>query len=132
MEKYNHFPYQNADPAYYSQLKDWAREMRFNPTEAESILRNRLRANALGHKFLFQYIIGQYIADFLCPDSKLIIEVDGEYHLNPIQQYDDELRGQCLEQMGYKVIRFTNEQVLNDIDNVINVIKRYLQQDGRN
>ena len=127
MDKYNHFAYQNADPAYYAQLKDWAKEMRSDPTEAEAILRDYVRANNLGHKFLYQYIIGQFIVDFLCPDCKLIIEVDGGYHLEPIQEYNDEQRTQMLEQLGYQVIRFSNERVLYDIDNVIKEIKSYLQ-----
>ncbi len=123
---YNHFPYQNADPAYYVQLKEWAKRMRSNPTEAEAILRDYVRANNLGHKFLYQYIIGQFIVDFLCPDCKLIVEVDGGYHSEPVQEYDDEQRTQMLEKLGYRVIRFTNEQVLYDIDNVLKEIKRYL------
>ena len=126
METYNHFAYQNADPLYYAQLKDWAKGMRSNPTEAESILRDYVRANNLGHKFLFQYIIGKFIVDFFCPDCKLIIEVDGSYHSEPIQQYDDEMRTQILEEMGYQVLRFTNEQVLFDIESVLNEIKKYL------
>ena len=127
MNSYNHYAYQNADPVYYAQLKDWARGMRSNPTEAEAFLRDYVRANKLGHKFLFQYIIGQFIVDFFCPDCKLIIEVDGSYHSEPIQEYGDEQRTYMLEQLGYKVIRFTNKQVLDDIDNVVNVIKNYLQ-----
>ena len=91
-------------------------------------MRNRVRANSLGHKFLFQYIIGEYIVDFLCPDCKLIIEVDGDYHTELTQQHDDEIRTRWLENAGYKVIRFTNEQVLNDIDNVIEEINNYLQR----
>ena len=126
MGTYNHYAYQNADPVYYAQLKDWAKGMRSNPTEAEAILRDYVRANSLGHKFLFQYIIGQFIVDFFCPDCKLIIEVDGGYHSEPEQEYDDEQRTLWLEKMGYKVIRFSNEQVISDIDNVLNEIKRYL------
>lgn len=127
METYNHFPYQNADPIYYAQLKDWAKKMRSNPTEAESILRDYVRAKNLGHKFLFQYIIGPFIVDFFCPDCKLIIEVDGGYHSEPLQEYDDELRTQMLEELGYKVIRFSNERVLYDNDNVVNEIRSLLQ-----
>ncbi|MBR1498902.1 MAG: endonuclease domain-containing protein [Bacteroidaceae bacterium] len=124
---YNHFAYQNANPLYYARLKEKAKEMRSHPTEAEAVLRNHVRGNSLGHKFLYQYIIGQFIVDFLCPDSRLIIEVDGGYHSEPEQQYDDELRTQMLEDLGYRVIRFTNEQVLFDIDNVLNKIKSHLQ-----
>jgi very-short-patch-repair endonuclease len=127
MKKYNHFSYQNADPFYYGQLKVWAKEMRAKPTEAEAILRDNVRANNLGHKFLYQYIIGQFIVDFLCPDSKLVIEVDGGYHSEIEQEYDDEQRSLWLEKMGYKVIRFSNEQVISDIDNVLKEIKKYLQ-----
>ena len=125
-DTYNHFAYQNADPVYYAQLKEWAKVMRSNPTEAESILRDYVRANKLGHKFLFQYIIGQFIVDFLCPDCKLIIEVDGGYHSRPEQEYDDEQRTQILEGLGYRVIRFTNDQVIYDIDNVVNEIRSYM------
>ena len=127
MKKYNHFSYQNADPFYYGQLKVWAKEMRAKPTEAEAILRDNVRANNLGHKFLYQYIIGQFIVDFLCPDSKLVIEVDGGYHSEIEQEYDDEQRSLWLEKMGYKVIRFSNEQIISDIDNVLKEIKKYLQ-----
>ena len=127
MEAFNHFAYQNADPFYYAQLKEWAKRMRSNPTEAESVLRGYVRANQLGHKFLFQYVIGQFIVDFFCPDCKLIIEVDGGYHSEPIQEYDNELRTQMLEELGYRVIRFTNEQVLNDIDNVLKEINKYVK-----
>ena len=127
MKKYNHFSYQNADPFYYGQLKVWAKEMRAKPTEAEAILRDNVRANNLGHKFLYQYIIGQFIVDFLCPDSKLVIEVDGGCHSEIEQEYDDEQRSLWLEKMGYKVIRFSNEQVISDIDNVLKEIKKYLQ-----
>lgn len=126
-EKYNVFPYQNADPYSYGQLKEWAKENRKNPTDSEYVLRQYVRANQLGHKFLFQYIIGQYIVDFFCPDANLIIELDGGYHSEPQQVYHDEIRTKWLESMGYKVIRFTNEQVLFDIDNVLDTIIDYLK-----
>lgn len=126
-EKYNVFPYQTADPVYYAQLKEWARENRAHPTEAENILRQYVRGNRLGHKFLYQHIIGQYIVDFLCPDSRLVVEVDGAYHAEPEQSYDDGMRTQWLEKVGYKVIRFTNEEVYNDIDNVLDIISNHLE-----
>lgn len=101
--------------------------MRAKPTEAEAILRNYVRACNLGHKFLYQYIIGQFIVDFLCPDCKLIIEVDGGYHSESIQEFDDEKRTLWLEKMGYKVLRISNEHIIGDIDSVIKEIKKYLQ-----
>lgn len=126
-KKYNEFAYQNADPYNYGQLKEWAKEQRKYPTDSEYVLRQYVRANQLGHKFLFQYIIGQYIVDFFCPDANLIIELDGGYHSETQQAYDDEIRTQWLESMGYKVIRFSNEQVLFDIDNVLDTIIEYLE-----
>lgn len=127
MDKYNVLPYQNANPVYYPQLKEWAMENRKFPTEAERRLREYVRANQLGYKFLFQYIIGQYIVDFLCPAAKLIVEVDGAYHSEPEQFYKDELRTMWLQSMGYTVIRFTNEQVMDDIDSVLEKITDYLK-----
>lgn len=125
---YNKYPYQTADPAYYGQLKEWARENRKNPTDAERALWSELKNNKTGHKFLFQHIIGQYIVDFLCPDAMLVIEVDGGYHAEPRQEADDEVRTAWLGNMGYDVIRFANEEVLQDIDGVISEIYEHLNR----
>ena len=81
-------------------------------TEAESALWKYLKGNGLGHKFLRQHIIGDYIVDFLCRDKLLVIEVDGGYHSERTQQEDDAVRQQWLESIGYKVIRFSNEEIL--------------------
>ena len=116
---YNQFSYQTADPVYYGQLKEWARENRKYPTEAEAELWKAVRGNKLGHKFLFQYIIGQYIVDFLCPDAMLVVEVDGGYHSEPRQEADDMVRTAWLEKMGYDVIRFTNDAVMSNLDDVL-------------
>ena len=96
-------------------------------TEAESVLWSSIKGNALGHKFLRQHIIGDYIVDFFCRDCQLVIEVDGGYHSERTQQEDDAVRQQCLEEMGYKVIRFTNEEVLFNLDKTINTIMFNLQ-----
>ena len=118
--------YQTADPLLYSLLKEYAYRMRINPTEAESILWQQLRGKALGQPFRRQHIIGPFIADFICVPRKLILEIDGGYHQLPDQQISDEERTQWLEAKGYKVIRFTNEEVIADIDSVINTIKTLL------
>jgi len=123
MSTYN---YQTADPLLYSLLKEYAYRMRINPTEAESILWQQLRGKALGQPFRRQHIIGPFIADFICVPRKLILEIDGGYHQLPDQQISDEERTQWLEAKGYKVIRFTNEEVIVDIDSVINTIKSLL------
>lgn len=94
---------------------------------AEYLFKEEVRCNKLGHKFLFQHIIGQYIVDFLCPDFNLVVEIDGGYHERPDQQFDDEARARWLERMGYKVIRFTNEQIFYDIETVINEVTNHLK-----
>lgn len=118
---------QTADPTLYSVLKEHAEHNRKNPTEAESVLWNCLRSNKLGVKFRQQHVIGEYIADFLCVEKKLIIEVDGGYHNKPEQQKADSSRSQYFYERGYVEMRFTNEEVLSDIDMVLNRIEHILQ-----
>ncbi len=115
-----------ASPDRYNLLKAFAKENRKYMTEAESALWKYLKSNGLGHKFLRQHIIGDYIVDFLCRDKLLVIEVDGGYHSERIQQEDDAVRQQWLEEMGYKVIRFTNEDVLLNLITTIQTIKNNL------
>ena len=117
--------YKTASPDRYALLKEFARENRKNATLAETILWEYLRRNALGIKFLRQHIIGDYIVDFVSRHEGLVIEVDGGYHSEPRQQADDKIREEALEQMGYHVIRFTNEEVLNHIEIVIEQIEEY-------
>jgi very-short-patch-repair endonuclease len=75
---------------------------------------------------LRQHIIGDYIVDFLFRKSKIIVEIDGGYHFTEEQQKKDALRTERLEGQGYKVIRFTNERILCDTDNVISELRKYL------
>lgn len=96
-------------------------------TLAESFLWQNLRNNALGHKFLRQHVIGDYIVDFVCRDDGLVIEVDGAYHAEREQQMDDEIRTHDLEKIGFRVIRFTNEEVLYDIEAVLEEIENLLK-----
>ncbi len=115
--------YKTADLLNYDILKQNARENRHNMTEAESALWRYIRSEQLGYKFLRQHVIGDYIVDFLCRETNLIIEIDGEYHLEGEQQQLDLIRTQWLEERGYKVIRFTNDDVLFNIDKTIEIIK---------
>jgi len=117
------YDYETADPMLYSLLKAFAKEQRANPTDAEKRIWEYLKAGQLGMPFRKQHIIGEFIADFICLPAKLVIEIDGSYHQLPQQQVSDEARTQWLESHGFKVIRFTNEEVLYDIDKVINTIK---------
>ena len=120
--------YKTASPDRYELLKAFARENRKNATVAEDILWEYLRKKDFGEKFLRQHIIGDYIVDFVSRKGGLVIEVDGGYHSEPRQQADDMLREQYLEKMGYHVIRFTNDDVLYDIDNVIEQIENYFNE----
>lgn len=124
--------FMTADSLLYSLLKDFARENRNNPTEAERVLWMFLKGSHLGIPFKRQHVIGQYIADFVSLPAKLIIELDGGYHQLPQQQVNDEERQIWLESQGFTVLRFTNEEVFGDIDNVLETIEKEIEQDGNN
>ncbi len=114
-----------ADPTMYGLLKDHAEEMRKNPTEAESVLWNALRAKGIGIKFRQQHIIEDYIVDFYCNEYKLIVEVDGGNHNSQEQSAYDAERTSRLNELGYTELRFTNEEILHDLDNVLKKIKTF-------
>ncbi len=107
-----------TDPHTWKNLKIFARENRKNPTEAESVLWQALRNNSLGFKIRRQHAISDFIADFVCIPARLVIEVDGEYHNQPEFISYDINRTAFLKEHGFKVIRFTNDQVINDIEEV--------------
>ncbi len=100
-----------------------AKQLRRRPTEAEAKLWIRLRRKQLdGFRFRRQTPIGSYIVDFFCPEAKLIVEIDGGQHAD--QKEYDELRTQWLEERGYRVVRFWNNDVLANTDGVIAEIQR--------
>ena len=119
--------FKTADPSFYGMLKMYARENRKNMTDAEASLWDAIKDRALGVKFLRQHIIGQYIVDFVSLEKALVIEVDGGYHSEPHQIEDDQERQRWLEQHGFRVIRFTNEEVVFNIKSTINLIRSYLR-----
>ncbi|MBR0274051.1 MAG: endonuclease domain-containing protein [Bacteroidaceae bacterium] len=108
-----------ASPDRYDILRGFAKENRKNQTLAESVLWDALRTLDVGTRFNRQFIIGDYIVDFISQHEGLIIEVDGGYHAERQQQEDDAVREQYLEQRGFHVMRFSNEEVLYDLDNVL-------------
>ena len=122
------YPYQTADPMLYPRLLDFARHNRNNPTEAESLLWDYLKGKSVGVTFKRQHIIGDYIADFVCLDTKLIVELDGGYHQLPQQQISDGQRTEWLESKGYRVLRFTNENLFNNIEEVLQTIEDNLYE----
>ena len=95
-------------------------------TQAETVLWEELRSNKLGVHFRRQHVIGTYIVDFVSLKNHLVIEVDGEYHLSPEQQLLDSERMRYLEQKGYRVIRFTNYQIMNNLEFVMSKLIRAL------
>ncbi|MBR5395485.1 MAG: DUF559 domain-containing protein [Bacteroidaceae bacterium] len=115
-----------ADILEYELLKNNAKANRSNMTEAESAFWQIAKSSSFGQKCRRQYIIGEYIVDFFFRQSMTIVELDGGYHTTKEQQEEDRIRQNWLEQKGYKVLRFTNEQVLFDTDNTINEIIKHL------
>lgn len=98
----------------YRLLKAFALENRREQTFAEKILWEEIRKNKYGLKFRRQHIIGMFIADFVCLKHHLVIEVDGGYHGQSDQQASDAIRTKAMNDAGFKVIRFTNEEVQSD------------------
>ena len=121
--------YKTSSPDRYKILREYAKDNRKNPTLAEQYLWEQLRRGAQGQDFLRQHIIGDYIVDFVSRHGGLIIEVDGAYHSEPQQMENDAIREKDLESMGYHFLRFSNEEVLFDIDNVIQQIENYFEDE---
>jgi leucyl-tRNA synthetase len=101
-----------------------AKQMRKEPTEAENILWNALRNRGTGYKFRRQHPIQNYIADFACLDAWLLVEVDGGYHIDAQQKEADTARDAALKELGFTTLRYTNEEVLHNIENVLSQIKQ--------
>ncbi len=98
-----------------------ARELRKRATPAEKILWEQLRNRRLnGIKFRRQHVLGRSIVDFCSPEYRLVIELDGEFHRE--QVYQDQARTQELEDYGYRVIRFWNHEVEQNLDTVLDII----------
>jgi very-short-patch-repair endonuclease len=96
--------------------------MRHPQTPAEATLWQILRNRQFGFKFRRQHPIYKFIIDFYCAEAKLLIEVDGESHLGSDQEEYDNARTEYLQKLGYKVIRFTNDDVKYNLQAVAEVI----------
>lgn len=121
------FKYETTDGSIYNLLLKNAKNNRRYMTPAESALWEGLRNKNLGVKFRRQHPVNAYIPDFVCLEKLLVVEVDGGYHFVGSQQVSDEERTRYLEQNGFEVIRFTNEEVLGNIDGVLERIKEVLK-----
>lgn len=107
----------------HQEIEEAARRLRRELTPAESILWEALRGRQLdGLKFRCQHPVGKFILDFYCPSVKLVIEVDGGIHDQ--QQEYDQARTEKLEAFGYRVLRFTNDQVMKDLSAVLETISK--------
>jgi very-short-patch-repair endonuclease len=107
--------------------KHRAIELRKESTLAEQKLWARIRNDQLGVSFRRQHAIGNYIPDFYAPKAKLIIELDGSQHLDQ-HEYDEE-RTRYFESIGYKVIRFWNNDVMKNLDRVIRAIMQVMESE---
>ena len=122
-----HHQYETARPSTYKLLKEHQAERKKHTTDSERALWEQLKTKKLDVKFRRQHIIDQFIVDFVCLSKKLIIEIDGGYHDKPLQKESDALRTQILNEFGYKVIRFKNEEVIGAIEMVVNKIEQVLK-----
>ena len=103
-----------------------ARDFRKNQTDPEEIMWNELRNRKfLNLKFRRQYLIEGYIVDFYCPKLKLVIEIDGLIHLRQIKK--DQQRQKDIEEKGIKFVRFKNEDVQHNLEEVLKKLKTFIK-----
>jgi very-short-patch-repair endonuclease len=106
-------------------IKETARNLRNDLTHAEKLLWERIRLKQIdGLKFRRQQVVGRFIADFICFEKRLIIELDGGVHIS--QKERDSERDHYLRESGYNIIRFLNEEIEQDIEIVLIRITEYL------
>ncbi len=123
--------YKTADNNWHI-LKEFGRENRKNPTPAEDLLWQHIRNNKLGFKVRRQHTVRGYIVDFAILEAGLIVELDGEYHSEEQQRIYDEARTDFLKELGLTLIRFRNEEVLQNVEEVIEKIKIAIQEQKQN
>ncbi|MDD5338819.1 MAG: endonuclease domain-containing protein [Dehalococcoidales bacterium] len=112
---------------YNPKLKQLSHDLRKNMTEAERLLWSKIRMKQLkGLLFSRQKPIGEYIADFYCHQANLVIEIDGGQHFLKDNMEYDKVRDEYMISMGIDVLRFTNSEVLTNIDGVIETILQHL------
>jgi len=124
------FGYNTANPLTYSIIKDYRENLKANPTEAEKVAWKFLRNKQTGHKIRRQHVIDDFITDFVCLLKKVVIEIDGKIH--EFHKDYDSMRTYRLNELGYKVIRFSNEEVIANPKKVAERIKVILDQQDTN
>lgn len=113
-------------PASPRTVSDRARQLRRRPTPTEKTLWQRLRKRQLGPKFRRQVAIGPFIVDFFCREAGLVVEIDGQPHDEAPQVELDRARTEWLEDRGFRVLRFRNDEVDQDIQGVTEAVAKYL------
>lgn len=109
--------------------KEHRKELRANLTAAEATLWKSLKNKQLhDRKFIRQHSIENYIADFYCPSENIIVELDGQGHFMPGAAEYDNRRDKRLEELGYKVIRFENKMVFQNIEWLLNEIASHFKK----
>jgi len=103
-----------------------AKELRRDMTPAEKMLWEELRANKLGVHFRRQQVIQGFIVDFYCHKAGLVVEVDGDIH--DLQREEDARREKALSELGLRVIRFRNDEVVRDLSGVVERIKQFIER----
>src|SRR4030042_433234 len=112
---------------YDRKLRDRSRQLRKNMTAAERFLWSKIRGKQIKECWFYsQKTIGEYIADFYCPRAKLVVEEDGGQHYYDENIEYDKGRNQYMAGLGLKVLRFTNTEVLTNIEGVIETIERHV------
>jgi len=112
----------NAEPI------EKAKKSRRAQTDAESLFWHKIRNRQIGYKFRRQAPIGIYTVDFLCIELKLVIEIDGGQHS---ENKKDKIRTEFLNGLGYKVVRFWNNEVLENIEGVLSTLRNILNDNER-
>jgi very-short-patch-repair endonuclease len=101
-------------------------------TRPEQILWSRLRANRMdGHKFRRQHALGSYIVDFVCLKARLVVEIDGDTHEDEGRPALDAQRTAYMEKLGFRVVRFQNHQMVEDLESVTEAILNEIRTGGR-
>jgi very-short-patch-repair endonuclease len=113
---------------YNKDLKGYSRQLRKDMTNAERLLWSRVRRKRLqGYQFYTQKIIGNYIVDFYCPKAKLVIEIDGGQHYEDKDIKKDNVRDDYLREQRLTVLRFSDREVFDNLDGVIERINENLE-----
>ena len=111
---------------YKKDLREISKNLRHRPTAAEQCLWRRLKLKHLGFVFHRQKPVGDYIVDFYCSKARLVVEVDGDYHVNSDIASNDNVRNDIIRNLGLTLLRFSNSDALNNTDAVVEKINKIL------